>query len=131
MKDALDQLRALQAEMNREDDGLASYSADRLTPIIQALQEHIAALENQQEPVAKVRAIGGHYDVQWVAHNLVKAVKHGELLYTHPAPKAEVTDEQCEAIFTAVSMAMITRDVKTPERKCAIVRAALEARDGK
>ena len=42
-----------------------------------------------------------------------------------------VTDKQCEAVYQAVSMANITRDVKTPERKREVVRAALAARTGK
>lgn len=36
-----------------------------------------------------------------------------------------LTDQQCEAIYQAVSMANITRDVKTPDRKRAIVRDAI------
>lgn len=37
----------------------------------------------------------------------------------------ELTDAHCEAIYQAVSMANLTRDVKTPERKRAIVRDAI------
>lgn len=37
------------------------------------------------------------------------------------------TDAKCIAIYDAVSRSNITRDVKTPERKAAVVREAMEA----
>lgn len=39
-----------------------------------------------------------------------------------------LTDAQCEAIYDAVSRANLTRDVKSPERKCTVIRNALEGR---
>ncbi len=44
----------------------------------------------------------------------------------------ELTDAQCVAIYQAVSRANLTRDMKSPERKRAIVRAAMNpgANDG-
>lgn len=39
----------------------------------------------------------------------------------------ELTDDECEAIYRAVAMANLTRDVKSPDRKRAIVRNAIDA----
>lgn len=47
-----------------------------------------------------------------------------EALAAQP-PAVSVDDATCEAIYDAVSRANLTRDVKSPERKCAVVRAAL------
>ena len=41
------------------------------------------------------------------------------------AGTTEVDDAGCIAIYDAVVMSCITRDVKTPEKKAAIVRASL------
>lgn len=51
--------------------------------------------------------------------------QHGYIA-TQPAAR-RVTDEACEAVYDAVVRSGITRDVKSPERKREIVRAALES----
>lgn len=45
--------------------------------------------------------------------------------HTSEARDAEMTDAQCIAVYDAVMRSGITRDVKTPEKKQAIVRAAM------
>jgi hypothetical protein len=52
--------------------------------------------------------------------------------YLTPQPEArELPEPVCVAIYDAVCRSAITRDVKTPERKAAIVNAALGVRNAK
>ena len=78
---------------------------------------------------------------RYLAPGLFDRDENGHGKYIHPliegkwcvwqaAAQIDRDDVACIAIYDAVSLSCLTRDVKTPERKAAIVRAALVACKG-
>jgi hypothetical protein len=66
-----------------------------------------------------------HRDSPFIPHPFTAPAGNAGGDYDRPLIEPAITNAQCEAVYDAVTRSNFTRDVKTPERKQEVVRAAL------